>query len=165
VQRHGISRLPEVEGDKPDKRKFKTYPIGYFHIDIAKVRSAAGKLYLFVAIDRTSKFAFAELHKKADRSSAARLLEALIAAVPYRLHTRADRQWHPVHRPAPKSRRLDRPLPRAPLRLDLPSQRHRAPPDQAQSSVDSDVINKSFFDEPAVFSSRVWVTASSAKAR
>ena len=24
LQRHGISRLPEVEGDKPDKRKFKT---------------------------------------------------------------------------------------------------------------------------------------------
>jgi transposase-like protein len=76
-----------VEGDKPDKRKFKTYPIGYFHIDIAEVRTAAGKLYLFVAIDRTSKFAFAELHEKADRPSAARFLEALIAAVPYRPHT------------------------------------------------------------------------------
>jgi transposase-like protein len=87
LQRHGISRLPEVEGDKPDKRKFKTYPIGYFHIDIAEVRSEAGKLYLFVAIDRTSKFAFAELHEKADRSNAARFLETLIAAVPYRLHT------------------------------------------------------------------------------
>jgi len=87
LQRHGISRLPEVEGDKPDKRKFKTYPIGYFHIDIAEVRTAAGKLYLFVAIDRTSKFAFAELHEKADRPSAARFLEALIAAVPYRPHT------------------------------------------------------------------------------
>jgi transposase-like protein len=24
LQRHGISRLPEVEGDKPDKKKFKT---------------------------------------------------------------------------------------------------------------------------------------------
>jgi transposase InsO family protein len=87
LQRHGISRLPEVEGDKPDKRKFKTYPIGYFHIDIAEVHTAAGKLYLFVAIDRTSKFTFAELHEKADRSSAARFLEALIAALPYRLHT------------------------------------------------------------------------------
>ena len=33
LQRHGISRLPEVEGDKPAKKKFKHYPIGYFHID------------------------------------------------------------------------------------------------------------------------------------
>ena len=31
LQRHGISRLPEVTGDKEPKRKFKTYPIGYFH--------------------------------------------------------------------------------------------------------------------------------------
>jgi hypothetical protein len=31
----------------------------------AKVRNEEGKLYLFVAIDRTSKFAFAELQEKA----------------------------------------------------------------------------------------------------
>jgi hypothetical protein len=48
LQRHGISRLPQVEGDMPDKRKFKAYPIGYFHIDIAEVRTEEGKLYLFV---------------------------------------------------------------------------------------------------------------------
>lgn len=30
LQRHGISRLPDVAGDKPDKKKVKTYPIGYF---------------------------------------------------------------------------------------------------------------------------------------
>ena len=58
LQRHGISRLPEIQGDKPAKQKFKTYPIGYFHIDIAEVRSKEGKLYLFVAIDRTSRFVF-----------------------------------------------------------------------------------------------------------
>jgi hypothetical protein len=65
LQRHGISRLPEVEGDKPDKCKFKTYPIGYFHVDIAEVRTEEGRLYLFVAIDRASKFVFVELHEKA----------------------------------------------------------------------------------------------------
>ena len=58
LERHGISRLPEIKGDKPAKRKFRVYPIGYFHIDIAEVRTAEGKLYLYVAIDRTSKFAF-----------------------------------------------------------------------------------------------------------
>src|SRR5690606_25146805 len=40
LQRHGISRLPEIEGDKPGKKKFKRYPIGYFHIDIAEVQTA-----------------------------------------------------------------------------------------------------------------------------
>jgi hypothetical protein len=63
LQRHGISRLPEVDGDKPDRRKFKSYPIGYFHIDIAEVRTEQGKLHLFVAIDRTSKFAFVNLQE------------------------------------------------------------------------------------------------------
>src|SRR6478752_3388522 len=65
LQRHGISRLPDVEDGKGIRRKFKNYPIGYFHIDIAEVRTAMGRLYLFVAIDRTSKFAFTELHEKA----------------------------------------------------------------------------------------------------
>jgi transposase len=64
LRRHGISRLPETEGAKPSKKKFKTYPIGFFHIDIAEVRTEQGKLHLFVAIDRTSKFAFVELHEK-----------------------------------------------------------------------------------------------------
>ena len=63
LQRHGISRLPEIDGDKPAKQKFKVYPIGYFHIDIAEVRTKEGKLYLFVAIDRTSNFAFVQLHE------------------------------------------------------------------------------------------------------
>jgi hypothetical protein len=32
LQRHGISRLPQVEGEVSPKRKFKAYPIGYFQI-------------------------------------------------------------------------------------------------------------------------------------
>ncbi|MDI3337936.1 IS481 family transposase [Defluviimonas aestuarii] len=87
LQRHDISRLPDVEGDKPAKRKFKAYPIGYFHIDIAEVQTAEGKLYMFVAIDRTSKFAFVELHPKTGKMVAAAFLRNLIAAVPYRIHT------------------------------------------------------------------------------
>jgi len=69
------------------KRKFKAYPIGYFHIDIAEVRTAEGKLYLYVAIDRTSKFAFVQLVRKTGRTSASAFLEALIAAVPYKIRT------------------------------------------------------------------------------
>jgi transposase len=62
LARHGISRLPQAEGDSAGKKRFKAYPIGYFHLDIAEVRTEQGKLYLFVAIDRTCKFAFAPLH-------------------------------------------------------------------------------------------------------
>src|ERR1700747_351905 len=69
-QRHEISRLPAIEGETGHKKAFKRYPIGYFHIDIAEVRTEEGKLHLFVAIDRTSKFAFAQLHEKANRHTA-----------------------------------------------------------------------------------------------
>src|SRR3981189_1369478 len=87
LERHGISRLPEVEGDKPRRKKSDIYPIGFFPIDLAEVRTAEGKLYLFVAIDRTSKFAVVELVEKADMQAAAAFLEALVGAVPYRIHT------------------------------------------------------------------------------
>jgi transposase InsO family protein len=87
LQRHGIGRLPQVEGDKPAKKAFKAYPIGFFHIDIAEVQTAEGKLYLFVAIDRTSKFAFVQLVEKANRVTASAFLAALVAAVPYKIHT------------------------------------------------------------------------------
>jgi transposase InsO family protein len=87
LQRHGISRLVDTEGDKPARKKFKAYPIGFFHIDIAEVQTAEGKLYLFVAIDRTSKFAFAQLVEKANRVTASAFLVALIKAVPYKIHT------------------------------------------------------------------------------
>lgn len=63
--RHGVSRLPEVEGDKPRRSKLKRYPLGYFHISIAEVHTEEGRLYRLVAIDRTSKFAFVELFETA----------------------------------------------------------------------------------------------------
>ena len=85
LQRHGIGRLPDVEGEKPAKKKFKTYAIGFFHIDIAEVRTEEGKLYLYVAIDRTSKFAFVQLVDKANTVTAREFLDALVAAVPYKI--------------------------------------------------------------------------------
>ena len=78
LQRHGISRLPIAGSEEPGKKRFKAYPIGYFHIDIAEVRTEQGKLHLFVAIDRTSKLAFAQLHEKATRQVAADFLHALV---------------------------------------------------------------------------------------
>ena len=85
-QRHGISRLPSV-GSTPPRRQFRAYPLGYVHIDLAEVWTEEGKLYLFVAIDRVSKFAFAELHQQATRRVAADFLRRLVERVPYRIHT------------------------------------------------------------------------------
>lgn len=87
LQRHGVSPLPNVDGDKPAKKKSKRYPIGYFDIDIAEVQTAEGKLRLLVAVDRTSKVAFARLEESATAHTTAAFLSALIEAVPYQIHT------------------------------------------------------------------------------
>jgi hypothetical protein len=86
-QRHGMSCLPDMAGEQTGKQHFRSYPIGYFHIDIAEVRTEEGKLSLFVAIDRTCKFAYAELHEEANKAVAAQFLRNLIAAIPYKIHT------------------------------------------------------------------------------
>ncbi|MBB4367127.1 hypothetical protein GGD65_008203 [Bradyrhizobium sp. CIR18] len=87
LQRHGISRLQEVEGGKPSKNKFKAHPIDYFHIDIAELQTAEGKLYLYVAIDRTSKFAFVQLVRKTGRTSALGLSRSSDRGRPLQVHT------------------------------------------------------------------------------
>ncbi|MBB4233151.1 hypothetical protein GGD56_007054 [Rhizobium mongolense] len=55
-------------GCQTGRQRRKSYPVGYFHIDIAEVRTEQGKLHMFVAVDRTSKFAFVELHENTDVS-------------------------------------------------------------------------------------------------
>lgn len=87
LKRHGISRLPETDTAKPNRKKFKQYPIGYVHIDIAEVSTEEGKLQLFVAIDRTCKFTYVELHAKKTKAIAADFLHNFIAAIPYKIHT------------------------------------------------------------------------------
>ena len=42
---------------------------------------------MFVAVDRTSKYAYVELHEKATREIAAQFLEKLIENVPFTIHT------------------------------------------------------------------------------
>jgi IS30 family transposase len=79
--------LPDVKGNKPQRQRFKRYSIGFFHIDIAEVQTAEGKLYLFVATDWTSKYAVTQLVDKANRKTAWEFLEHLVESVPYRIHT------------------------------------------------------------------------------
>jgi len=79
-QRHGVSQLPVAESlGKATKKQFKDYAIGYFHVAFTELRLADGKLYLFVAIDRTSKLAFAELHP----ALAAAFWQRVVQAMPY----------------------------------------------------------------------------------
>jgi transposase InsO family protein len=85
LQRHGISRLPKTDREKP--KQFRAYDIGYFHIDIAELRYEGGKGFLFVAVDRTSKLVFARIYRKATKLAAAAFLKVLVKTVPYKVHT------------------------------------------------------------------------------
>lgn len=78
---------PIAQGRPGEAQKFKSYEIGYFHIDIAELRYEGGKGFLFVAIDRTSKLVFARIYRRATKLPASAFLKVLIKAVPYPIHT------------------------------------------------------------------------------
>ena len=52
-------RAPDPEGDKPAEEDVQGYPWAFSISTSPRSRPAPGKLFLFVAIDRASKFAFA----------------------------------------------------------------------------------------------------------
>ena len=60
--RHGISQIPRQPQKTTYKPSFKYYSIGYLHIDICEGRTGEGESCLFVAADRTFKFAHARLY-------------------------------------------------------------------------------------------------------
>lgn len=87
LQRHGISRLPD-DGEKTSKRGcFTETKIGYVHIDSCEFRHAEGRLIMFLAIDRVSKFTYVEFHEKAGKMNGAAFLRNVVQAFPYKIHT------------------------------------------------------------------------------
>jgi transposase-like protein len=86
VQRHGISRL-RIEETAQKRKRFKTYEIGYVHIDSCELRHADGKLIMFLAIDRVSKFTYVEFHSKAGKMAGSAFLRSVVEVFPYRIHT------------------------------------------------------------------------------
>ena len=85
LQRHAVSRLPASETSEK-RRRFKTYDIGYVHIDSAELSHANGKLAMFLAIDRVSKVTDVEFHEHARKMEGAAYLRNVVAALPYKIH-------------------------------------------------------------------------------
>ncbi|MBL1267548.1 MAG: DDE-type integrase/transposase/recombinase [Halomonas sp.] len=54
---------------------------------ICEVRTRVGKAYLFVVVDRTSKFVPSQLYRKAQRERAAEFLENVQQQLRYQVHT------------------------------------------------------------------------------
>ena len=86
LERHGISRLQATEVTTARGRVAET-TIGYVHIDSCELRHADGKIHMFLAIDRVSKFTFVEFYDKVGKMNAAAFLEHAIEAFPYQIHT------------------------------------------------------------------------------
>ena len=79
-----VQALPDRRAARPSDRWRARAPL---HIDIAEVQTTEGKLYLFVGIDRTAKFAVAQRVATADRRTAWEFLQHMLEAVPYQVRT------------------------------------------------------------------------------
>lgn len=77
--RHGVSRLPETAGSPA------AGGIGDFYIDGAAIRTGTGFPQIFIAFDRTSRFAFADIFESEAVENGEIFLSRLIEATPYRI--------------------------------------------------------------------------------
>ena len=98
LARHGISRLPESPDQASKRGKFAEAAIGFVHTDISKLRLAEGKLNMFLAIDRVSKFTYVELRNDAGEMNGADFLRGVVSAFPYAIHTVLTDNRHAIPR-------------------------------------------------------------------
>src|SRR3954471_4424907 len=85
--RHGISRLPEGEEKASKRKRFAETRIGYVHIDVCELRLAQGKIFMFLAIDRVSKFTHVAFLDANTKAHGAIFLRQVVEVFPYKLHT------------------------------------------------------------------------------
>src|SRR5215208_1973127 len=86
-QRHGISRLPQGEEKASKRKRFAETTIGYVHIDVCELRLAQGKIFMFLAIDRVSKFTHVAFLDANTKAHGAFFLRQVVEVFPYKLHT------------------------------------------------------------------------------
>jgi transposase InsO family protein len=85
--RHGISRLPRDDERGSKRQRFAATTIGYVHIDVRELRLAQGRLFLFLAIDRISKFVHVAFFDANTKANGATFLREVVEVFPYRIHT------------------------------------------------------------------------------
>jgi transposase InsO family protein len=87
LQRHGISRLPQGEEKTSKRQRFAETRIGYVHVDVCELRLSEGKLFMFLAIDRVSKFVHVAFYDANTKLNGAAFMREVVAAFPYQIHT------------------------------------------------------------------------------
>jgi transposase len=88
LQRHGVSKpLTQTEPTKPHGT-FDEYAVGFVHVDLKHLTKLQGKpAYVFVAIERATRFVHIEIVHQRDAMTIAACLERLIAAFPFKIAT------------------------------------------------------------------------------
>lgn len=87
LKRNNLSKLPKNEKQKKPIKKFKNYPVGFIHLDIAQVHTSEGKAYLFVAVDRKTRSVFAKLYDKMTIKNSCQFLRKTIEHFPFKINT------------------------------------------------------------------------------
>ena len=92
LRRHGVGNLRDlkVREAKPKHSTFKAYEPGYLHIDVKylpQMADEASRRYLFVAIDRATRWVFIGIYRNKTAANARRFLRDLERACPIRIRT------------------------------------------------------------------------------
>ena len=92
LRRHGVGNLRDMKAKapKPKHSAFKAYEPGYIHIDVKYLPQMAddsARRYLFVAIDRATRWVFIRVFNAKTAANARRFLRDLERACPMRIRT------------------------------------------------------------------------------
>ncbi len=92
LRRHGVGNLRDLKAKaaRPKHSGFKAYEPGYIHIDVKYLPQMAdetSRRYLFVAIDRATRWVFIRIFKANTAANARRFLRDLERACPMRIRT------------------------------------------------------------------------------
>lgn len=86
LARHGLSARPTP--DKASAGRFEDAPFGFVHIDLKHLTRLQGKpAYVFVAIERTTRFAHVEVVHDRSAETIAQCLKRFLAAFGHPVHT------------------------------------------------------------------------------
>ena len=87
LKRYGLSRLPKEE-PAAARGRFEETAFGYVHVDLKHLPKLAGKpSYVFVVIERTTRFAYVEMVYDRRRETIAACFERFLQAFGHPVHT------------------------------------------------------------------------------
>ena len=92
MRRHGVGNLRDLQAQlpRPKHKAFKAYEPDYLHVDVKylpQMADESSRRYLFVAIDRATRWVFIRICKFKTAANARRYLRDLERACPMRIRT------------------------------------------------------------------------------